>query len=1024
MLNAADLLRPELTSLNRLPMRAPLALFDNADAAKAATRPRRRMSLDGDWDFALFDAPAEVPADASSVTHRHTVAVPGCWTMQNVGDHPHYTNIIMPWPGLEAPETPERNPTGMYRTTFRLPKAWLADDVVLHLGGFESVAAVWCNGEFVGMGKDSRLASEFLLNDAAVAGDNQLDVMVIRYSDATWIEDQDHWWHGGLHRSVFVEARHRQRVDDVSCTADFDPATGQGSLHVDAHVCGRGFGSVRVTVYDGDTALGVGESDVPIVPDGPPLQQLVTVYQYPGRVASIDLDVGEVRPWTAETPDRYQVVVELLDEDGACQMATTTMVGFRRVEVRDRRFLVNGTPIVFHGVNRHDHHPDLGKVQTEADLRADLETMRRHNIDSVRCAHYPNDPVLLDLCDELGMWVIDEANIECHGRLRSLADDPRYLPAMVDRIQRMVTRDRNHPSVVMWSLGNESGHGSAHDAAAAWVRAVDPSRPVHYEGAVQRRFRVEVRDAGAACVEPSPRERAVTDVVCPMYAASEVIERWAEWAEETGLDDRPLILCEFSHAMGNSNGGFDRYAEAFHRLPALGGGFIWDWKDQGLRFTRSDGREYWAYGGHFGDKPNDVNFCINGVVDPEGRPHPAMAEIAWGYQPVRVTHVRGRTVRVENRRSFTDLSDLAGEWSLIVDGETIESGPLALEAAPLSTVRTDVPYDLSLPRSGDVQLQFAWRGTDGHVVAHDEIVLRAPTPADLAVLGPPGIQSVQPVDSGSLVRVGDTSVRLGDSGPHDLIVDGQHVAPGTLEPCLWRAPTDNDGVAQGWMSEVTGQRNRWLEQGLDQLRWELYDAQVLRGDDIALVMMIRQCDVSTWFTNLVLTPDEITVDESLVLPEPWADPPRVGTRLELDAERFNLRWHGLGPHETYPDRRSSGLTRVWHSTVHQEYHPYVLPQEHGAHETTRWFELTDAQGSGVRFTMTNPASFSARFHHDHDLTRAMTLAELDAADTIEVHIDAAHRGLGTAACGPDTAPEFRIPAGEHRWRFAISSARP
>ncbi len=1021
-LRPADFLRPELTALNRLPMRAPLAFFADAASALDGARPRRRQSLDGEWDFALVESPEHVPSEWPTAGGLGTqlAHVPGLWTMDSaVDDWPHYTNIIMPWAGLEAPETPEPNPVGLYGRTFDVAKSWLRDDIVLHLGGFESVAAVWCNGTFVGMSKDSRLAAEFLLNDAVVAGENRLDVMVIRYSDATWIEDQDHWWHAGLHRSVFVEARPRRRIDDVAVVADFDPETGAGTLDVNAHVCGRAPGTVRVSLRDGNHEIAAGNAEVPMVPDGEPLEQLVTSYHYPGRVAMLQLEADGVRPWTAETPHRYDVVVELLDANGNVTMATALKVGFRRVEVRDRRFLVNGVPIVFHGVNRHDHHPDTGKVQTEADLRADLETMQRHNINALRCAHYPNDPVLLDLCDELGLWVIDEANIECHARLRSISDDPRYLAAMVDRVSRMVVRDRNHPSVIMWSLGNESGHGTAQDACAAWVRASDPTRPIHYEGAIQRRFLVEKADADLARQAPSARERSVTDVVCPMYTAVEVVEAWAEWAEETGLDDRPLVLCEYTHAMGNSNGGFDRYAEAFHRLPALAGGFIWDWKDQGLRVTDDAGREYWAYGGHFGDEPNDANFCINGVVGPDGTPHPAMAEIAWGYQPVRVTHVRGRKVRVENRRAFLDLGDLSGEWQLVIDGIPSEFGVIDIEVEPGSSRTFDVPFVTALPRSGDVQLQVFWRSGDGRRVAGDEIVLRSLEPVDLAVLDFAGIQTVAPVRSGELVRVAATSMRVGDAGPRDLVIAGTPVTTGVIEPTLWRAPTDNDGVAQGWMSDVSGVRNRWLAQGLDQIAWDIVGSSVLIGDDIALVMVDRAAGEAMSTTRFVLTPSSIVVDEALLLPEAWGDPPRIGTRFEVDKRLFNFHWFGLGPHETYPDRASSGTTRIWSSTVQQEHHDFVVPQEHGAHEATRWFELA-AGGTGLRFDLANPLSVSARLAHDGALTAARTTVELELADSIEVHIDAAQRGLGTGACGPDTAHDHRIEPGWYRWRFTIS----
>ena len=1033
-IDPAALLAPDLVELNRLPARAPLIEHATAADARVEAESSWRISLDGKWNFRLIDSPERLPPDwpckATTLARSwNPVEVPGCWTRQHVGDWPHYTNIIMPWPGLEAPQTPQRNPTGLYHRSVELSADWFDRTVVLHIGGFESVAVVWCNGEFVGMGKDSRLPSEFDITDVAVPGRNSIDIMVIRYSDATWIEDQDHWWHAGLHRSVFLEARSSQRIDDVATVADFDPETGVGALHVDAHACGDGALSVRSTVYDGEREVVSGVADVPAVPSGEPLDQLVAAYAYPGRVASLDLDVGDVEPWSAEAPRLYRLVVELLDRFGNTLSATALNIGFRRIEVNDRRFLVNGTPVVLLGVNRHDHHPETGKVQKVDELRADLLSMKRHNMNAVRCAHYPNDHRLLDLCDELGLYVIDEANIESHGRLRSLADDTRYLNAFVDRVKRMVLRDRNHPSVIMWSLGNESGHGAAHDASAAWVRAVDDSRPVHYEGAIQRRFNVNRADGGRLREAPSRRERFATDVVCPMYTAIDKIVDWAQWAESTGDDDRPLIMCEYSHAMGNSNGSVADYAQAFFDEPALAGGFIWDWRDQGLLEVDDRGRQYWAYGGHFGDQPNDANFCINGLVAPDGTPHPGLTEVAWAYRPVTVTSVRGRRVRVTNRQAFASLDALAGSWTLLVDGTVVEAGALDVSLAAGESSVLSIPLSVEFDRDQDARIHVRWSqreatpwAEEGHVVAWDEIELRSPAAAKAAV----EVDRQTTIAGAGALRVGGTELRWSAGGEVTLVVDGIDVELAAIRPELWRAPTDNDGVRHGWMSDVSGVRPQWVSWGLDALTSELQ--QIERSettDGRAVVTFVRRITgataEATATSRYIVYEEAIALEETIDIPEVWADLPRVGTRFEI-APRFDrLEWFGSGPHETYPDRKASGLTGMWSSTVAGQYHPYVVPQEHGAHADTRWFSLTDRHGKGLRISSDEPMSFNARFEHDATLAAASTIADVEQSDTIEVHVDAAQRGLGTAACGPDALPEYRIGPGTHTWTIRFGA---
>ena len=1018
MLDADTLLQPEVFEINRLAARPPLIPYPSADEARAAAGSPWRRSLDGEWRFRLADAPAAAPVrwmmPATSDARWRTITVPGCWTRQNTGDRPHYTNIVMPWPDTDAPYSPPRNPTGLHRTAFRVPRAWRGRDVVLHLGGFESVAAVWCNGVFVGMGKDSRLPSEFDLTPHLVAGENLLAVMVIRWSDATWIEDQDHWWHAGLHRSVHLEARARTRVDDLRIDADFDPRARSGALAVSARLNTASSGhAIRVWL---ETAGGrrVGRAATTAVEErdrGSQYEEVLSALTYPGAVACVALDELPVDPWTAETPTRYRVVTELLDGDGQVVEAHATWTGFRRVELVDRRLKINGVPVKILGVNRHDHHPVTGKTVTVDEMRDELVLMKQHNLNAVRTAHYPNDHRLLDLCDELGLYVIDEANVECHGRELALAHDPRYEAAIMSRITRMVARDRNHPCVIGWSLGNESGHAPVHDAAAAWVARTDPSRFVHHEGAERWRNRA---DAAAWCRPPTASERASNDVLTAMYPPISTIVEWSRWAERTELDDRPMLICEYSHAMGNSNGSLDRYLDAFWTEPAMAGGFVWDWRDQGLAEHDGAGRFYWAYGGHFGDQPNDANFCINGLVGPDLVPHPVMRELAWGCRPITAEHVGGRRVRVTNRRFFTDVSDLAMHWALEVDGTRVERGRIDLELGPGRSKTLSLPVPRTLPvGEAYVRVEFRLRRATawaprGHVVAWDQIAL--------------GGEVATPPRRRRSIEVDTT-----DRGLAGITIDGDTVVEGDVIGSLWRAPTDNDGVQQGWMSEVQGRRPRWVGWGLDRLRVETDAVRRRRRDGDERITLDRRlvgdAHHARHRTTITVADGMVRFDERIDLPDTWFDVPRVGVRFEVPAGLDRLAWFGLGPHETYPDRRAGATVGRWRSSVADQFHPYVVPQEHAAHVDTRWLELCAERGHGLRVTGAEPLIMTARLHHDEALTQAATLAALDPARTTEVHVDVAMRGLGTDACGPDTLREFRVGASTYRWTWFLTATR-
>jgi beta-galactosidase len=971
---------PHVVSINRLSMRPPTAGFADLDAARAALVSTWRRSLDGRWQFRLFDHPDRVPASAvvkpATGADWTSVAVPGNWTLQGVDDLPQYTNVRMPFPG-PPPRLPDRNPTGVYRRSMRIPARWLDRQVVLHVGGAESVHAVYVNGEFVGYGTDSRLASEYDVTSHVHAGANDVAIVVMRWSAHSYVEDQDQWWMAGLHRSVFVEARGAVQLASLVCDAGLrDAGTPDvvGTLAVSATIDGLAppgpgwrvrFG---VETVRGRRLVRSQTVDVP--------HRFATPYLFTGHTSAASFELPDIDPWSAESPTRYRVTAELLDPDGDVAEVHTQLVGFRSVEVRDRQLLVNGEPVWIFGVNRHDHHPTRGKAVTVDDMREDLLAMRRHNITAVRCSHYPNDPRLLDLCDEIGMYVVDEANIESHAYNTSLCDDARYRSAWLSRGACMVERDRNHPSVIMWSLGNEAGYGANHDALAGWIRRTDPSRPLHYEGAV---FHDGWVDGGLPA----------SDVVCPMYPTIESIAEYGRNGDGT----RPLIMCEYSHAMGNSNGSLADYWDVITSTPGLQGGFIWEWKDHGLLTRLPNGKRGFAYGGQFGDEPNDGNFVADGLMAADLEPHPGVQEVMWVYRPVVVT-LDGGVLTVANRRSFTDLSDLAASWELLAGGEVVASGELDVGAvAPGSTV--EIPLPCAGPDVADAHLTVRWaqrRATAwaprGHLVAWDQVTLRAPADRSTPVITGPNPKFGAGVASGATFS---PNFGLVGAGP---------------QLSLFRAPVDNDGFKLmpelGRQIGVGGDGLRhWIDAGIDRRCADELVEHDHRVEDLD--------DGSQIHTHEVVVPDDLD------------DVARVGVTFELEPGFDRVRYLGRGPLENYPDRNRGAVLGVWESVIDEP--PYLVPQEFGLRTDCRWFEFVDSStGTRLRLDVLDPVALhvSATRFTSHDLYAAAHETDLRPRRTLVVHADVAHRGLGTGSCGPDVLDRYRLGPGPYRFSYRLS----
>ncbi len=1006
---------PEVSSVGRLPMGANSTPYPDAAAARAAGPSPWVRSIDGDWRFRLLDRPESAPADWSEAGHDDTgwdtMAVPGNWAMAGF-DRPAYENILMPFAG-DPPEVPEENPCGLYRRTVRLPAWWTRRRTILTVGAAESVVIVAVNGVEVGLAKDSRLPSRFDVTDQLVPGVNTIAMAVIQWSDASWIEDQDQWWLAGVHRSVTLTSVGRVALDDVATVGGLDLPT-TGSVDVEVSVVGPAEGwAVRTQV---ETAAGRVLSRgqphlVPTYGTADPLTELISATFHPGQRVSERLEVPSVRPWSHEDPHRYRVVVELLDPTGRVVEARAHLVGFRHVEVGDNELRINGAPVTIWGVNYHEHHDRLGRAVPLETLRLDLQTMKRHHVNAVRASHYPHQEAFAELCDELGLYVVDEANVESHARQAEICVDPRYLSAIVERGVRMVLRDRNHPSVILWSLGNESGDGPAHAAMAAAIRALDPSRPLHYEGALMHDLYAEA---------------ATTDVVCPMYPEIDKIVAWANDDRDTR---RPLILCEYSHAMGNSNGSLADYAAAFEAHHGLQGGFIWEWLDHGIVQATSDGREYWAYGGDFGEAErwrghHDANFCCDGLVWPDRTPHPALGEFAALAQSVRVTADRGRLV-VENRRWFSGLDDLRCRWELSVDGSVKERGELELpEVPPRGSARVGWPT-VTRPAGDEAVITFhfslrrrpAWAPT-GWWAAWSQVAV--PTKPNAVARRADGRtrrrRRVRP--AGRVV--------IGEAG---LVVGEQQI--GWPEASVFRAPTDNDGLRTGWL-DGHGVRGRWLRQGLDRLavtnestrrttagvRRAVTRSAGTERDGHVIELVHRQLIELVDADQADGEQATLRITDELVVPPEWSDPPRVGVTWTMPGGWTDLTWFGLGPQETYPDRCLAPLA-VYSSSIRDQYVPYVVPQEHGHHHDTRLFELSGAEVPTVRVDGDRPLGFSALHHTVADLASARHTVDLTERAEVEVHLDAAMRGLGTASCGPDVLPAYRVGVGRHRWTWTI-----
>ena len=1010
-------------------MRSPLISYPDFETAFTGERSDSPffLSLNGTWRFGLYETPEEVPGAAFRKGRLdrqwEPIELPGSWTLQG-WDRPHYTNVQMPFAG-EPAQGLEWNPTGVHRLLFEVPAAMRGRRIILHVGGAESVLHVHVNGHGVGLSKDSRLAAEFDITEFLESGENLIVLTVVRFSDATFLEDQDHWNFGGIHREIFLRTTASDAwIEDLGAVADFDPETREGRLELDVSIgfpeAAEAGWQIEARLFDSrerEVRRSPMQAEVPAAPT----EWARAAYAWRGANARLDIDLPKVLPWSAETPTLYRLVVSLIDPEGHCVESVRDVVGFRRVEVGARELRINGQAVLIAGVNRHDHDDRTGKTVSRADMRRDVVLMKQHNLNAVRTAHYPNDPFFLEICDELGLYVVDEANCESHARLMSLSRDPRFDTAYLSRMIRVAARDKNRPSVIAWSLGNESGAGPVHHAGAAYLRRYDPSRPVMYEGAI-----TESGIAGGHEGVPMHRllelEDATSDIVAPMYAPVSEIIAWARRRR----GKKPLILCEYSHAMGNSNGGLDEYWEAFRRYHGLQGGFVWDWMDQGLLRRTDDGREYWAYGGDFGDEPNDGTFCLNGLVGPDRVPRPGLLELKKLAQPLCVEWAgkRGGRIEIENRSEFLDLGWLKGSWTIESEGERIARGTIPkLALGP----REKQKFSLALPRSSrwkgrtaHLLLSFVTRrdlpwAERGHEVAWEQLELSKPRQKKNKESG--GVMTLLS-SRGMQIRAGSVLAVVNEADGELVGIEdrGRALIMAGPTPDLWRAPIDNE------RAHVP----RWRQLGLDDLRRELHSSELRREKDGRVTWELEE----TWWTaqdeaalshtmQAVFARSGFHFSHHFELPDELADPPRLGVRFAVAPRIDRFRWYGRGPHESYRDRWRSTRIGLFDSTVDELGVPYVHPQATGNRTGVEFCALEDLRGWGMRIENLGGAEVTASHFDEDDVDRARHIVDLEARDQIFLHLDVASRGVGTGACGPDTAPRYRVQPGRHRLNYVI-----
>lgn len=982
----------EILSRNTEPPHAGFIPYGDEEAAldhERAASPYYR-SLNGNWAFHYAASPSQVPDrfydPAFAADGWNTIPVPGNWQMHGYG-RPHYSSSYYPFP-IDPPHVPNDNPTGCYRRSFVIPDSWADRQVFLVFEGVDSAFHVWVNGQCAGYSQGSHMPSEFRITPLLAPGDNVLAVQVYQWSDGSYLEDQDKWRLSGIFRDVYLKATPQVHIRDIAVQTRFDGRYEDATLslrlalhnYADREAAPH---QVRISLLDEarqPVYTGAVGTSAPLPANG----ELALAAEIP---------VAAPRKWTAEEPNLYALVLKLEDERGSVLETGSVSVGFRDIAVRGGQLLVNGKPVILKGVNRNEFHPDLGFVTPLEAMIEDIRLMKQHNMNAVRSSHYPNDTRWLDLCDRYGLYVIDEADLETHGchfidNESYLSEHPDWQPAYLDRARRMVERDKNHPSVIVWSLGNESGYGPNHDAMAAWVRQADPTRPIHYERA---------------------KDAPVVDIVSCMYPSLQAL---IEEGEKTD-DSRPFLMCEFAHAMGNSVGNLQEYWDAVYKYPRLLGGLIWEWTDHGIRQRTAAGEEWYAYGGDFGDHPHSGHFCIDGLLFPDRQPKASILEVKKVFEPVKAepVDVKSGIVNIRNRYDFLSLDHLAGSWSLLCDGEIVEQGDLPLPFVPPGgEAEVVIPYRTKCERPGSeywLRLRFVLRqavrwAPQGHEIAWADLPLPG-IPQAAPYIKLESLPGLRTAETKALLQIKgwDFSIEFDKTRGELAAFEYNGVPLLTAGPKvhLWRAPIDND----------SRQTKEWKKAGFDKLTQRLQEmsirSQQSRAVQIEVKSSLGAAGLGTcfaaWIVYTVYGSGDVVIATRVMPREGLTLPPlpRLGLQMAMPGSFDRFSWFGLGPHECYIDRKRSGRLGVYAGTVQDQFVPYIKPQENGNKADVRWAAVTNVLGTGLFIGGMPTLDVSVRHYSDEQLSKAKHAFELVRRNETIVSMDYRQAPLGNHSCG-------------------------
>lgn len=959
---------PNLTHINREMPRCTFTSYSNEEAAIKNDRKTDtyRLTLNGTWKFNYVENFDERPTDFMkpefSVSKWSNIKVPGNWERQGFGT-PIYVNTTYEFtspghkPFWDKPNPPfipkDWNPTGTYRRDFTLPASWQGKELFLSVDGSKGAAFYYLNGTFIGMNKESKVPARFNITPYVKAGKNVLAVQIHRFSDANYLECQDFWRLSGFEREVYIYAQPKIRIADFSILSPLTNNYKDGELSVNALISNATKETKSVTL----SYRLLDEQGHAILDN----KQQATINQE-GKLSFSKSTIRDVKAWTAETPNLYTLVLSLHDSDGNLLESTSSKVGFRSVVIANKQLLVNGKPILVKGVNVHEHDEVTGHYVTEELMIKDFILWKKFNVNTVRTCHYPQQERFYELCDQFGIYVIDEANIESHGmgynlkKGGALSNNPLFEKAIMDRTESMYLRDKNHPSIITWSLGNESGNGICFYNTYKYLKAQDSSRPVQYERAGQEWN---------------------TDIVCPMYSRPEEIEKYAQDPES----DRPLILCEYAHAMGNSLGNFREYWDIIKKYPILQGGCIWDWVDQGFLEKTKDGRSYWTYGGDYGKvgTPSDGDFCINGLVYPDRKTKPATEEMRKVYQNIDFLSItRKGKLLIHNGFFFTNLNKYTFTYKVLNSGKVVFTEDFNVDCAPGDTVAVNIK-NIPAPRTttGDDQLEFEAKIKTaepllpvGYVIAREQKFINAFMKTKSEPLQPATVKETetQAIFSGKEFKA------TFDKKSGMLI---SYIFKGTeyilnqqgLHPNFWRAPLDNDyGSRQPKKLKV------WKEASYQEAN--AINFTVNKGERTSVSCTYKYANTdSHWdITYTIYQNGVIKVDNKFIAANASVPMiPRVGLRMQMPIAFDNLTYYGRGPKENYRDRRSSQFYGEYSANVKDNYEPYIRPQENNHHTDIYWCTLTNKAGKGMLFIADRTFELNAS---------AYTLESLDSGESI------------------------------------------